>query len=125
MGRNGVYIHSLVILILYIWLAILSLSVTEESRKKGLLVLMFGLVLCVAVVGLLYVGDPKNSASDLVIFGIHGKYFTPYLFLLCYGLGTLSPFKISSNKTYLGMFTVLLMIFTSILSIYTYSVALT
>ena len=124
MGRNGVYVHSIVILAIYVWLAILSLSVPERSRKTGLLILVYGLMLCSMVVGLLYVADPKNSTSDAVIFGVHGKYFTPFLALIFYSLGALSPFKITSGKGYLGIFTVFLMAFIALSSILSYTLAL-
>lgn len=124
MGRNGVYLHGVTIMIIYIWLTILALSINSNSKKKGLLFLTYSLAMCAIVMGLLYVGDPENKIREEVIFGIHGKYFTPFIAMAFYGLGALAPFKITSNKDCIGLTTILLMIFISISSIITYGFAL-
>lgn len=124
MGRNGVFVHGTVIMVIYIWLTILALSINNTSKKKGAVILLYSFAMCVAVMGLLYLGDPGNTAGERTIFGVHGKYFTPFMVLAFYGLGVLAPFKISSSKNYIGLATVLLMALIAATSILTYELAL-
>lgn len=124
MGRNGVYVHGVIIMAIYTWLTILALSIDIASKKKGLLLLVYAFIMCAIVMGLLYVGDSDNTIGEQIILGIHGKYFTPFMVIAFYGLGALVPFKISSNKNYVGLTTVLLMTLIAITSIFTYELAL-
>ncbi len=124
MGRNGVYMQGVIITIMYIWLTILALSIDSDNKKKGLLILTYSLAMCAIVMGLLYIGDPGNKLGGQIILGVHGKYFTPFIMMAFYGLGALTPFKILSNKNYIGLITVLLMLLIAVTSIFTYLIAL-
>jgi uncharacterized membrane protein len=124
MGRNGVFMHGIIIMIIYIWLTILALSIDNTGKKKGLLILAYASIMCATVIGLLYIGDSSNKIGEQIILGVHGKYFTPFIVMAFYGLGALSPFRISSNKNYVGLMTVALMILVSIASILIYELAL-
>ncbi len=124
MGRNGVYIHNIIIMMLYTWLVILSLSIADYSRRRGSLLLLYGTTMCFVVMTLLFLGDSENTVNKHTIFGVHGKYFTPFMFLIFYGAGTLMPFKITSNKGYVGLFTIILMSLVAISSVLTYKIAL-
>lgn len=124
MGRNGVFLQAVIIMIIYIWLTILALSISINSKKKGLLILAYSLIMCAIVMGLLYIGDTDNKIGEEIILGIHGKYFTPFIVMAFYGLGALAPFKITSNKDYVGLTTIILMVLISIASLVTYGLAL-
>ncbi len=124
MGRNGVYVHGVIIMTIYTWLTILALSINSASKKKGLLLLVYSLIMGAIVMGLLYIGDHDNKPGEQVILGVHGKYFTPFMVMAFYGLGALAPFKIISNKRYIGITTVVLMTLIAVTSIFTYELAL-
>lgn len=123
-GRNGVFIHQTIILTLFVWLTVLALSVEETVKKKGMLLLGYASLLCLIVIGLLFTGDPGNKIGQITIWGVHGKYFTPFIPIIFYGLGAMAPFKIVQNKNYVGLITIILMVFVTITSVLTYTTAL-
>lgn len=123
-GRNGVYVHQSIILLLFIWLTVLALFVDKVGKKRGVALLAYTSLLCLAIIGLLFTGDPENTINKETVWGVHGKYFTPFIPIIVYGLGILAPFRVVQNKNYIGIFTILLMATVSIASILTYQIAL-
>jgi uncharacterized membrane protein len=123
-GRDGVFVHPIIILMLFIWFSVLALSLEEMGIKKGLLLVFYATLLCATVIGLLFTGDPGNTINVITVWGVHGKYFTPFFPMIIYGLGLLAPFRITSNKNWVGLLTIALMVFVTITSILTYRSAL-
>lgn len=121
MGRNGVYVHSLFITLIVICFVILGLWLDKINKKIALVSLAFGTFMCFLVITLLYLGD--NVIGSDIAWGIHGKYFTPFIPMIVYGLTAL-PLRIEARANRVEYGVICIVVILLISSIFTFLKAL-
>lgn len=121
MGRNGVFVHPALVTLITANLLILSLWLDKSSKKIAALTSLTGISLCFMVLTLLFLVDNKIGTG--IIWGVHGKYFTPFLPLILYGFTAL-PISVVGKGHYMEYSTILISGSVLIAAILTYLLAL-
>jgi uncharacterized membrane protein len=121
MGRNGVFVYPVAITISLVWLVLLGLWLDKGSKKIALATALIGLLSCFMIMTFLFVLDNKPGTE--LIWGVHGKYFTPFIPFILYGLTAL-PISVVSKGRHLEYGTVTISVFVLFVSVVMYNTAL-